>query len=74
LIQWLLAQRCIYRRPGGATYLAYQQRIQTGLVTMKILSVERSDGTARIVEQARITAKGLAKLSERVPTQPKLVA
>jgi len=74
LIQWLLAQRWIYRRPGGAAYLAHQQRIQAGLVTMKIVAVPRSDGTARIVEQVRITAKGLARLGQLVPTQPQRVA
>ncbi len=74
LVDWLLAHRWIYRRPGGSGYLAYQQRIQAGLVTMKVLSVERSDGTARIVEQVRITAKGLARLGELVPTKPQLVA
>jgi len=74
LADWLLANRWIYRRPGGSGYIAYQQRIQAGLVTMKVLSVERSDGTARIVEQVRITAKGLARLGELVPTKPQLVA
>ncbi len=74
LADWLLANRWIYRRPGGSGYLAYQQRIQAGLVTMKILSVERSDGTPRIVEQVRITPKGLARLGESVPTKPQLVA
>jgi phage antirepressor YoqD-like protein len=69
LLQWLLEHRWIYRRPGGSGYLAYQQKIQAGLVTMKILSVERSDGTARIVEQVRVTAKGLARLGELVPTK-----
>ncbi len=74
LVDWLLVNRWIYRRPGGSGYLGYQQRIQAGLVTMKVLSVERSDGTARIVEQVRITAKGLARLGELVPTKPQLVA
>jgi phage antirepressor YoqD-like protein len=74
LIEWLQANQWVYRRQGERAYLAYQNRIQTGLMAMKIHIVVRSDGTARSVEQARITAKGLARLSELVPTKPRLVA
>ena len=74
LIAWLQANHWIYRRRGGQAYLAYQDKIQSGLIEMKVHHMERSDGMGRTFEQARITAKGLTKLGELVPTKPKLVA
>jgi len=50
-------------RPNG-------DRIQTGLLEHKITTVERSDGSAKTVEQVLVTAKGLAKLSEVLQVEP----
>ena len=63
LFSWLQANDWIYRRPGGV-WCAYQQRIKSGLLTHKVTTVSRSDGTEKIVEQVLVTAKGLAKLAE----------
>ena len=63
LFLWLQANDWIYRRPGGV-WCAYQQRIKSGLLTHKVTTVSRSDGTEKIVEQVLVTAKGLAKLAE----------
>lgn len=54
----------IYRRAGGKSWLAYQDRIQSGLLEHKVTTVERSDGTEKVVEQVLVTPKGLTKLSK----------
>lgn len=54
----------IYRRAGGKTWLAYQGRIQSGVLEHKVTTVERSDGSEKVVEQVLVTAKGLTKLSK----------
>lgn len=63
MFAWLQANDWIYRRPGGV-WCAYQDRIKSGMLTHKITTVSRSDGTEKIVEQVLVTAKGLAKLAE----------
>lgn len=54
----------IYRRSGGAGWIAYQDKIQQGLLEHKVTTVERSDGTEKTTEQVRVTPKGLAKLAK----------
>lgn len=66
--RWLQEHQWIYRRAGGSGWLAYQSRIQVGYLEHKVTTVERADGTQKVVEQVLITAKGLAKLSERLNT------
>lgn len=66
LFSWLQEHQWIYRRPGGSGWLAYQHRIQCGWMEHKVTTVERGDGTEKVVEQVLVTAKGLAKLSEAV--------
>ncbi|NHK97490.1 hypothetical protein G7087_03810 [Rubrivivax benzoatilyticus] len=63
LFSWLSANRWIYRRPGGSGWLAYQDRIQAGLLEHKVHTVERPDGTDKVVENLLVTPKGLAKLA-----------
>lgn len=54
----------IYRRTGGKVWLAYQERIQSGVLEHKVTTVERSDGSEKVVEQVLVTPKGLTKLSK----------
>ncbi|PKB91061.1 hypothetical protein A8A01_03040 [Ewingella americana] len=54
----------IYRRTGGKAWLAYQERIQQGVLEHKVTTVSRSDGSEKVVEQVLVTAKGLTKLSK----------
>jgi phage regulator Rha-like protein/phage antirepressor YoqD-like protein len=54
----------IYRRTGGKTWLAYQERIQQGVLEHKVTTVSRGDGSEKVVEQVLVTAKGLTKLSK----------
>lgn len=60
----LVMERWIYGRPGHNGWLAYQVRIQQGLLVHKVNSVRREDGSEKVVEQVRVTPKGLTKLAE----------
>lgn len=53
----------IYRHQGGC-WLGYSDKIKAGMVTHKVVEVRRLDGSEKVVERVRITAKGLAKLAE----------
>lgn len=64
LFNWLREKHWIYRRPGGSGNIAYQDKIQAGLLTHKVTTVQRDDGTDKVVEQVLVTGKGLAKLAE----------
>lgn len=64
LFRWLHAHHWIYRRDGGANWVAYQDRIKDGAMEHKITTVERDDGTVKVCEQVLVTAKGLAILSK----------
>lgn len=64
LFKMLSENHWIYRRTGGKAWLAYQDRIQAGVLEHKVIVIERSDGSEKVVEQVLVTAKGLAKLSK----------
>ncbi len=66
LFAWLQEHKWIYRRPGGSGWIAYQDRIQSGHLEHKVTTVERSDGTEKVVEQVLVTPKGLARLAQAV--------
>ena len=55
LFAWMQSHDWIYRRPGGSSWCAYQERIKSGLLTHKVTTVSRSDGTEKIVEQVLVT-------------------
>ncbi len=63
LTRYLLEHQWIYRRMGGKNYVAYQARLQQGLLSHKITTVQTTDGREKVVEQVLVTTKGLAKLS-----------
>lgn len=63
LTQLLQEQGWVYRRPMGSGYLAYQERIQQGLMEHKVTTGEKADGHEWTNTQARITSKGLTKLA-----------
>lgn len=62
LFAWLQSHKWIYRRLGGKGWLAYQDRIQSGHLEHKVTTVERGDGTEKVVEQVLVTPKGLTTL------------
>lgn len=69
LFSWLSAHRWIYKRAGTSVWLGYQDRIQAGLVEHTTTTVERTDGTEKVVENLRITAKGIARLAAALEVQ-----
>lgn len=64
LFKLLSEHHWIYRRAGGKAWLGYQDKIQSGYLEHKVATVNRSDGSEKIVEQVLITAKGIAKISK----------
>lgn len=64
LFKMMSESRWIYRRAGGKVWLAYQDKIQQGVLEHKVTTVERSDGSEKVVEQVLVTPKGLTKLSK----------
>lgn len=64
LFAWMAENLWIYRRAGGSGWVAYQHRIQSGLLEHKVTTVERSDGTTKMVEQVLVTPKGLARIAQ----------
>lgn len=64
LFAWLQKEQWIYRRAGGSGWIGYQSRIQVGLLDHKVTTVERSDGSEKMVEQVLVTPKGLARLAQ----------
>lgn len=69
LIQFLSASRWIFRRGQKSPWIAQQPRLNSGLLTHKVSTVIGSDGTDKIVEQVRVTAKGIARLARIVPAE-----
>lgn len=63
LFDWLARNGWIYKRPNSAGWLGYQTKCNQGLVEHKTTTVLRGDGTEKITEQVRITAKGLSALA-----------
>ncbi len=70
LFAYLSAEKWIYRRVGGGGWVAYQDKLQSGYLEHKITTVERSDGSEKIIENVLVTAKGLAKLALKLGVQP----
>lgn len=64
LKQTLIECSWMYRRPMGSGYLAYSDKLKRGLMEHKIVRGERPDGSEWVETQPRITAKGMALLSE----------
>lgn len=65
LFDWLSANKWIYRRPGGKGWIAYQRRIQQGVLTHKVITVsDIHTGKERVIEHVLVTPKGLSKLAK----------
>jgi len=64
LFNFLRRESWIYRRSGGSNDVAYQHRVQAGYVEHKVTRLRRASGPDRMVEQVRITPKGLTRLAQ----------
>lgn len=67
LFNYLREHRWIYSRPGSAGYIAYQDKLQSGLLEHKVTVVTRADGSEKTTTQVRVTVKGLARLAKLFP-------
>ena len=63
LFTWLSQNGWTYKRAGSPSWLGYQSRCNTGDLEHKTTTVLRADGSERISEQVRVTARGLSKLA-----------
>jgi phage antirepressor YoqD-like protein len=61
----------IYRRHDRGNYIGYQDRTKAGLLEHRVTTIQRPDGTKKMVEQVLITPKGLAHLSALLPDGPR---
>lgn len=66
LFSWLRSNGWIYKRTGSAHYLGYQSKTQIGVLEHKVTTVNRADGTEKMTEQVRITAKGITRLAKLI--------
>jgi Rha family phage regulatory protein len=71
LFSWLSQNGWIYRRAGGSGWLGYQSKTSAGLLEHKVTTVQRPDGSEKVTEQVRITAKGITRLAAAM--QPTLL-
>lgn len=67
LTDFLVSHHWVYTRMGVPGYIAYQPKLQAGLLEHKTTTVHRSDGSEKVVTQCRITPKGLARLAKEFP-------
>lgn len=66
LFAWLAEHEWVYRRAGSRNWLAYQARLQQGLLVHKACVRRGDDDVERVHEQVLVTAKGLARLGEKI--------
>lgn len=67
LFSFLKAHGWIYTRQGDNAYIAYQSKLQSGLLEHKTTVVTRSDGSEKTTTQVRVTPKGLTRLAKEFP-------
>ncbi|WP_438391110.1 phage antirepressor KilAC domain-containing protein [Caballeronia sp. DA-9] len=63
---WMQNNQWIYRRPGTATWTAYQDKLRRGVLEQKITTVHRTDGSEKVTTQVLVTAKGLTELAQKL--------
>lgn len=64
--EYMQANGYIFKRPGCAVWLGYQDKVQAGLLVHKSTVVTRDDGTEKVAEQVRITGRGIARIAEKL--------
>ncbi|MES0071887.1 antA/AntB antirepressor family protein [Mesorhizobium sp. M0058] len=62
----LLRNGWIFKRRGSSNYLGYESKVSAGYIEHKVTAVPRGDGSEKIVEQVRITPKGLTKIASLI--------
>lgn len=66
LFKHMRTNRWLYTRPGTKEEIAYQHRIQSGLMEHKIRSIIKPTGEEKVVTCARVTPSGIIKLAKEL--------
>lgn len=74
LFQWLSSNGWIYKRARCSHWLRYQSKCNVGQLEHKTTTILRADGSEKITEQVRVTAKGLEALAKLIQPVAKEVA
>jgi phage antirepressor YoqD-like protein len=67
LFSFLRSHGWIFSPHGSRGDVAYQSKLQQGLLEHKTTTVHRSDGSEKTVTQVRVTPKGLTRLAKELP-------
>jgi Rha family phage regulatory protein len=73
LFKWLRQNGWTYRRVGAAHDLGYSSKTNSGLLEHKVTTVLRTDGSEKVTEQVRVTARGLTTLARLVKPAATLI-
>lgn len=65
-LQFANAEGYIFRNHHSRVWQGYAEKAKAGLVEQKFTTVERDDGSTKVVEQVLITRLGIAKLAEKL--------
>ncbi|WP_142417256.1 antA/AntB antirepressor family protein [Bartonella massiliensis] len=66
LSDYLRKHDWVYRRALGAPLLPYQDKIKKGFMDCPAITIQRPDGTEKILPSTKITSRGLACLREQI--------
>ncbi|WP_375671438.1 antA/AntB antirepressor family protein [Bartonella sp. SD1336NMGDW] len=66
LTDYLRKHDWVYRRTPGAPLLPYQDKIKKGFMDCPAITIQRPDGTEKVLPSTKITPKGLACLREQI--------
>ncbi|WP_375662169.1 antA/AntB antirepressor family protein [Bartonella sp. OC16QHHD] len=66
LTDYLRQHDWVYRRAPGAPLLPYQDKIKKGFMDCPAITIQRPDGTEKVLPSTKITSRGLACLREQI--------
>ncbi|WP_375707639.1 Rha family transcriptional regulator [Bartonella sp. AA1HLJMS] len=66
LTDYLRKHDWVYRRALGASLLPYQDKIKKGFMDCPAITIQRPDGTEKVLPSTKITSRGLACLREQI--------
>jgi Rha family phage regulatory protein len=64
LFAFLRARGWIYSRPGMSHERGYEAKVAAGLLEHKVVTIQRADASDLVIEQVRVTPKGLTRLAQ----------
>ncbi|WP_375628358.1 MULTISPECIES: antA/AntB antirepressor family protein [unclassified Bartonella] len=66
LTDYLRKHDWVYRRAPGAPLLPYQDKIKKGFMDCPAITIQKPDGTEKVLPSTKITSRGLACLREQI--------